>query len=215
MKIPIKILLPVVAAVFLVNFCHAQQTANGKKIVKMLKEQADRVDFVQIGEFLFNDKGIAFYKEKVKTASKDSVTPFRVKLSQQYLLAGKTAEAIKEIEGILREDASASKKLYYGIELHHLLFLAYFRMGEQQNCIYNNNPETCIYPVQAEGVYKKQEYTRIAIKMLEGLIDQYPNDLLGKWLFNLGYMNLGLYPTKTTTVRQIRQNPQHEPPLLD
>ena len=74
--------------------------------------------------------------------------------------------------------------------------LCYLRMGEQQNCCSNHNPDSCIFPIHGEGVHTKPHGSRSAIALLTDMLAKHPGDLRAKWLLNIAYSTLGEYPSK-------------------
>ena len=74
------------------------------------------------------------------------------------------------------------------------LALAYLRLGERSNCIYNHASESCILPVKGLGVHRDPTGSRNAIRLYQSLLEKDPQDLESRWLLNLAYMTLGEYP---------------------
>lgn len=122
----------------------------------------------------------------------DQLAVAKFKYGEQLLYAGKTeaatiqfAEAVTMVQNQMNE---GNKVLF------ELLALSYLRLGEQQNCIQQHNAESCILPIQGEGVYKFKSGPETAIKIYEQILTAFPEDLQTRWLLNIAYMNLGLYP---------------------
>ena len=78
------------------------------------------------------------------------------------------------------------------------LALAYFRLGELQNCTWSHNSDACIFPIANEGVHKEQLGAREAAARYTELLSDPATDpenaLVYRWLLNLCYMVLGQYP---------------------
>ena len=78
------------------------------------------------------------------------------------------------------------------------LALAYFRVGEQQNCAWNRNSDVCIFPITDEGVHKARLGAAAAAKRYAELLADPSTDpenaLVYRWLLNLAYMLLGEHP---------------------
>jgi hypothetical protein len=74
------------------------------------------------------------------------------------------------------------------------LALAYLRLGERNNCIYNHNAESCIYPISSAGVHQDKTGSGKAIELYKLLLADDPNDLESRWLMNIAYMTTGGYP---------------------
>ncbi len=171
-----------------------KQTENTKKIIAYLKKSAENFDFKEIGEFLVNEKGVDFYKKQLEDASPESRLSLKLKLADQLVQAGNTEEGIILAEEIYNEIKSDWTKGAFMQEVKKLLAIANLRLGEQKNCVLNHTAASCIFPIQKEGFYSIQNPTRKAIKLYTELIEQDNTDLLSRWLLNIGYMTLGLYP---------------------
>jgi hypothetical protein len=78
-----------------------------------------------------------------------------------------------------------------------LLAIAYFRLGETENCCNRPSPESCVYPLRGAALHGDEEGSRKAIKSLLQLLDL-PGDKHARkaaiWLLNLAYMTLGEHP---------------------
>ena len=74
------------------------------------------------------------------------------------------------------------------------LAIAYLRLGERENCIYNHNGESCVYPIANKGIHTKKDGAEKAIALYKKLLQDNPNDLESRWLLNLAYMATGGYP---------------------
>ncbi|MDC0936860.1 CRTAC1 family protein [Pirellulales bacterium] len=76
--------------------------------------------------------------------------------------------------------------------------VSYLRLGETQNCCRRNTPDSCVLPIQGEGIHQDQRGSRNAIKYFsEVLANTDPgSDLFAraKWLLNISYMTIGGYP---------------------
>ena len=59
-------------------------------------------------------------------------------------------------------------------------------MGEQENCLINHNADSCLFPIQAGGVYKLPHGPRGAVGVLTELLEKFPGDLRARWLLNIG-----------------------------
>ena len=75
-----------------------------------------------------------------------------------------------------------------------LLAVAYLRLGENENCINCHTSESCIFPLDGEGIHEKREGSEKAIPYLEEVLALAPDDAAARWLLNLAHMTLGSYP---------------------
>ena len=139
-----------------------------------------------------NTKRAEFFRQQLENVSQDQRIFAQFKYAEQLLYAGKNEAAmvqLKEIIQILQGKMEEGTKIVY-----ELLALCYLRMGEQQNCIDRHTAESCIIPIQGEGIYKLPSGPENAIKVYEQILNAYPDDLQSRWLMNIAYMNLGKYP---------------------
>lgn len=119
----------------------------------------------------------------------------RFKYSNELLSAGQNEDAIVELEGLIQQmrtwkiGLSEQTKMVF-----EFLALAYLRLGEQQNCVDNNNPASCILPISEVGQYRIRQSTERAANLYAQILEVFPNDKQSQWLLNLAYMNLGGYP---------------------
>lgn len=123
------------------------------------------------------------------------------RLAQRELQLGNERDAIQRFlqcresiaDAVLpekREEASAKLMFELGV--------AYLRWGETQNCCLRNHPESCILPIQGNGVHTHQDGSRQAIKCFMYILDRtQPQDeihLKSRWLLNIAWMTLGEHP---------------------
>ena len=84
------------------------------------------------------------------------------------------------------------------IETQFRLGLNYLRLGETQNCCLRHNAQSCILPIQGDGVHTRTEGSTEAIKhftkVLEATTSKSIHHLKVRWLLNIAYMTLGRYP---------------------
>ena len=117
----------------------------------------------------------------------------RFRLARELLLAGRTRDAITELEGLRPTagtvpDASAPQyKPFFD-----LLGIAYLRLGEQENCNLNPNTSVCILGALR---HTQEEGARQAIDIYTRILQAFPDDIGSRWLLNIAYMATGGYPS--------------------
>jgi ASPIC and UnbV/FG-GAP-like repeat len=121
----------------------------------------------------------------------------RRELGLQYVYGGSSEAGIATLEQLLAE--YRPRLPVRDIEtLKADIALAYFRLGELQNCTWAHNSDACIFPVRNEGVHKEQLGAKeAAVRYTELLADpgtDPENALVYRWLLNLCYTVLGQYP---------------------
>jgi hypothetical protein len=62
------------------------------------------------------------------------------------------------------------------------------------NCISNRTDESCVFPIEGRGIHKNRLGSKNAIINFKEALEITPDDLEARWLLNIAYMTLGLYP---------------------
>lgn len=132
------------------------------------------------------------------TAEDDDAGRFQLlwNLGNSHLRLGNNRKAIDYLESadkiLPRLRFQLSKE---NVELFLLdLSIAYFRLGETENCVHCQTGESCILPIQVGGVHQRPEGSLAAVKQLTRRLQESPDDLTTRWLLNLAHMTLGQYP---------------------
>ena len=116
----------------------------------------------------------------------------RYALARQLLLAGRTRDAISQLERLQRATGlPLDRDFPQTRQLYDLLGIAYLRLGEQENCNLNPNVSVCIL---GELHHTQQEGARQAIGVYEDILRAFPDDPGSRWLLNIAYMAVGGYP---------------------
>src|ERR1041384_5465540 len=115
-----------------------------------------------------------------------NVLELESKYATEWLLAGRTREAIEEF---IRLDLfPRGSNVQFGSEtrssLRHFLAIAYLRLGEQENCLTNHTIDSCLMPIRGAGVHKIQRGSRKALELLSEQLTEFPDDLKARWLLN-------------------------------
>ncbi len=164
--------------------------------LKLIAETADPLK----SEFLNNERAERLRAQLTPAASMAIRMKFGPRFPLELLNAGKSEEALQEynkLELLYQKNDPAVLRLPHnkiGLKLHQAL--AYLRIGEQQNCCLTHNAQSCLLPIEGEGIHKKTEGSRGAVKILTELLNEFPNNLTSRWLLNIAYMTLGEYPQK-------------------
>ena len=121
----------------------------------------------------------------------------RRELAQRYIFANASEAAISTLENLQSELGKTLPAAYAEILKADLAF-AHFRAGETQNCTWNHNSDSCLFPIQGEGIHKQQagalEAAKIYGELLADPRTNPENILVYRWLLNISYMALGQYP---------------------
>lgn len=117
-----------------------------------------------------------------------------LKKGEILLQLGKEAESVAILENVIRrkkeiDGKDSPQSLKY-------LAIAYLRLGERQNCVNYHNPESCIMPIEKNGIHTVREGSQQAIALYKKLLEINPLDYESMWLLNIAYMTLGQYPAE-------------------
>ena len=182
---------------------------DGVKLVSTVKQTRGTLRMVKILDSLSkNAKPADFYMmntmraELVKKnllSEKDPAKRLSLyfEYSMESLNAGNTDEAINVLKqvmlamGITGENFTANNKA-----LLDQLAISYMRKGELENCAANHNPQSCIIPIQGEGIHKLTSGSEQAIEVYKMILNKFPDDLQSRYLLNVAYMTLGKYPAE-------------------
>lgn len=117
-------------------------------------------------------------------------------LGEELLRAGRTSEAIEHIQTALDAlpDTTDSTTRTVRQYASFRLAIAYLRQGENANCVHCTTGESCLLPIQGEGVHRDQSGSKAAVAHLEQVLKLDPTDLRARWLLNIAHMTLGSYP---------------------
>jgi hypothetical protein len=162
----------------------------------LLEQRASRVDPLRL-PYVINDRRADLLRSKVRFMSL-SLERFNVQLDYavESLNAGRIEESLRILEGLqgdMEAYAPAEWREYQG-ELLVIEALAYMRMAELQNCCQSNNKDSCLLPIQGEGVHRQREGATRAAEVLEKALEAEPGHLEARWLLNIAHMTLGSYP---------------------
>ena len=99
-------------------------------------------------------------------------------------------EALEEVLPTLK--AKVKKEVL--VKVHFDLGVAWMRYGETQNCVARHTSNSCILPIQGDGVHVDQEGSRKAMEIFLTVLEKDPDHVGAKWLLNLAAMTVAEYP---------------------
>ncbi|REK29706.1 MAG: CRTAC1 family protein [Planctomycetota bacterium] len=147
--------------------------------------------------------GVAHLKEaesEYAALSQNALPQRRLQLmlvtGNHYLRLGRTQEAVSRLTDaydLLRQSGTAVDPQLREVVLFKLA-LAHLRSAENENCIRCCNKDSCVFPIQGEGVHENREGSEQAVVYLKQLLDANPDHLPARWLLNVASMTLNQYP---------------------
>ncbi|MBU9936242.1 MAG: CRTAC1 family protein [Ferruginibacter sp.] len=171
-----------------------RQTEGTLKMVRILdsiNKHANPEDF-----YVMNTQRAEIFRQKL-IAEQDPAKRlnYYFQYSNECLNAGNTDEAIGVMSQVInalkltRETLNTDNK-----SLLDLLAISYMRKGELENCAANHNAQSCIIPIQGNGIHKLPYGSQNAIEIYKMILTKFPDDLQSRYLLNIAYMTLGKYP---------------------
>ena len=119
---------------------------------------------------------------------------FQKTYASALLNGGYTEKAIEQLKRLQASTGNNGYTTRTGKALWELLGISYLRLGEQQNCVTNHTPASCILPLEPKAFHRLQNGSRNALQTYTDLLGRYQNDYQSRWLLNVAYMTLGAYP---------------------
>jgi hypothetical protein len=153
-----------------------------------------RKDFQDPANFYANSAKFQRLNSQEVPTGMEKRMPWEYRRSVQALNMDDTEQAISIAENAIAElDAQGydGKLLWPLVEQ---LGISYFRLGEVQNCLNNHNSESCIIPFTDNAVHRNQKGSRNAIKQYLRLLEHDPQHHHARYMLNLSYVTLGLFP---------------------
>lgn len=194
-------LIALMSGILLLAGCGNQQDSPAKVVdgtAQMAAELAniyEQATAAPMPYFHLNSRRVEQMRMQAEQFKGMEAVIYRALIAKELLQAGQTEEAIGEYQQILKDIgeeptiiAEGNKPLFDG------LAISYLRLGEQENCIESHNAASCILPIAGAGVQARQEGARQAIGVYENILRRFEDDLGSRWLLNVAYMSIGLYP---------------------
>jgi tetratricopeptide (TPR) repeat protein len=82
------------------------------------------------------------------------------------------------------------------LRMDEAMGVAYLHKSEMENGVYRTPGDRCLLPMRPSSAYRKKEDSEKAVEYFLKYLEQEPDELEVKWLLNLAYMTLGMYPDK-------------------
>jgi hypothetical protein len=170
-----------------------------QEMAALLRHQSSLVDPVELA-FYVNDQRATYYRSELEhfAPSSDRLA-MRMRLATELINSGAQTEAELEI-GKLEEEG---RQLFGGekwrassVSVLILKAIVSLRRAELENCCQLNNRDSCLLPIQGDGIHKLREGSTSAITILSDVLTIAPDNLRARWLLNIAYMTLGGYPDK-------------------
>lgn len=181
----------------------APKLAPGKpaaSTLKMVRRLADIYEHAAPESAAYMSDRLAQSFENQLTNAVGMNERFRIqfKLGVQQINASRPDSALNtfaEMEKMVADSGAALDERTRG-ELRMRKGVAFFRLGEQENCLATHNADSCVFPLKPKAYHLLPRGSRGAIALFTEQLNEYPEDLGTRWLLNLAHMTLGEYPDK-------------------
>ena len=139
----------------------------------------------------------AYYRQVLtRKLSPSDEAVVRLQLAKELLYAGDSQASITTLEDLRKSWAARNQPLPpdFARQLGEWLAISYLRLGEQENCANMHGQKACIFPIRASAAHQLPRGAQGAVRELSALLQAHPDDTRSRWLLNVAYMQLGLYP---------------------
>ncbi|MGK7395293.1 MAG: CRTAC1 family protein [Candidatus Cyclobacteriaceae bacterium M3_2C_046] len=178
-----KTAINIITIYFLFSCTSSEEPNHMVKLLQQLQSDQQQVD-----NFFNNEVRVNYYDSLVKQHPDELSLQFY--WGKENLRAGHSAEAAKIFSELIKRDSAQIELDPQLLQLYH--GIAYFRLGEQQNCLDQHNPASCLLPINDDGIHQVPHGSQQAIRVWNDYLSQM-NEVGPefKWLLNLSYMTLG------------------------
>ncbi len=115
-------------------------------------------------------------------------------LGEIYSYEGDMEHAVAQYNQAYQIAASQAPKAK--LRMDEAMGVAYLHKSEIENDVYHTPGDRCLLPMHPSSAFQKTKDSENAIEYFLQYLEQKPDDLEVKWLLNLAYMTLGMYPDK-------------------
>lgn len=171
-------------------------SAGTQRMVARLRQLADAAD-PRINPFLSSQRAQSLGTTLLQShTNKDVMARLGPVFASDLLQSGQSEAALKQF-GLLENFFSTTAGFTNPVTARGMKLgkaVSALRIGEQENCIVNHSPVSCLFPLQSGAFHALPRGSRTAIPILTNLLAADPTDLRARWLLNLAHMTLGEWP---------------------
>ena len=119
-----------------------------------------------------------------------------VEMGVQQMQSGRPDDALNTLEQVekLASDVGGRLGDRTRSDIERIRAISFLRLGEQENCIGDHRPESCLFPLVPQAFHQVQRGSRSAVAQIEKILGNDPSDASALWLLNIAHMTLGQYP---------------------
>ncbi|MCB0663398.1 MAG: CRTAC1 family protein [Saprospiraceae bacterium] len=166
-----------------------------KQMVAELKNIAEQSDNIEIWH-LNKPRAIMLDQQANQATDPGQKISLMFRAGYEWLNAGDYQTSIDRLTSIFAylQQNNIGLPPETASKLKELLGIAYLRKAEIENCIKHHNEYSCIMPIEGPGQHVEKDGSQNAREIFLNILNENPNDLQAKWLYNLSQMTLGEYP---------------------
>ncbi|MFK7775750.1 MAG: CRTAC1 family protein [Saprospiraceae bacterium] len=175
----------------------APNAGNTVEMIHLVNAATERADPAKV-QFAMNAEKIKLLEKTMKSQSGGELINSKYRYALELLREGSTEKSIEMLQSILDSISEITTKDLNKLilKIKKSLAVAYLRKAEQENCLINHTPASCIIPIAKEGQHQLKEGSQKTIKILNDILAQTPQDKDCQYLLNVAHMTLGQYPEK-------------------
>ncbi|MCA8996245.1 MAG: CRTAC1 family protein [Planctomycetaceae bacterium] len=117
-------------------------------------------------------------------------------LANDYRRLGKPREAVhhfQEAKSAMEQSGAAILPDQLA-QYHYQLGVTWLRVAEDENCLNCLTGQSCLFPIQQEGIHQHPSGSREAIRSFQNVLELHPEHIEARWLLNVAAMTLGEFP---------------------
>lgn len=165
------------------------KTSSNQEMIELLRDISQKNftpknNFATEAKLSFYD---SIYNSTTSSRDKEAATYYK---ATTLLEMGNETNSIEYLEALLQKMENGQRKKMIMKDLA----IAYMRVGERTNCVYDHSGSSCVFPIQGTGIHRNKTGSLKAIALYEEILENNTNDLESRWLLNIAYMTLGRYP---------------------
>jgi len=171
-------------------------SASTREMAALLKERAAAVDPMSVPYVVSDRRADVVGGQLARRLPVDTRLTVETMAAVELVNAGRIEEGLKAL-AVLEDDARRNRPEYWRrhqASARMLEATAYLRMAEDENC-HGGGRDACLLPIRGGGVHVRREGSTRAVRALEAILDDRPDDLAARWLLNVAHMTLGSHPS--------------------
>ena len=133
---------------------------------------------------------------------------FDYDIGMQLLRLGRTDEAVTSLSASHARLAALPRAEWppFAERLEYDLGVAYMRKGETDNCDARHTAQSCLLPIEGQGVHADKTGSREGMRWLRAAVKDSPDEIVrlcARWLLNIAAMTVGEYPDALSEAERI------------